>query len=1027
MCQWMVRAHTPKRRYSVLIKPAIESQKLLAGLMFGLLCLIASFQPASALDPARAITQYVHTVWRADDGLPQNSVMRILETKDGYLWVGTQNGIGRFDGVRFTVFDHNNTPSLRDNWIADLVEDREGTLWIATSHGGLTSYRDGRFAHVIGIGDRAAQTLATDPDGSLWVGGSGGLAHIVDGKVIKTYSATHGLAGDPVTRVVVDKDKSVWIATVGGLNRIAGGELLTYSTADGLPNNDVTDLHLAADGSLWIKTQNTELTRWSHGGFEPWKAEGVSGAAVRDLLQDRNGNLWIASGSEGLARIDGGQVSRFTTKEGLSSDEVVCLYEDRDGNLWAGTNEGGLDRFRDGNFTTFAKEEGLAADRTHSVIEDSAGDIWVTTSAGLNQLHGNHVRVFTTADGLPSNDVLSIGEDVAKNLWIGTLNSGVVRMAQGHVVQTLSPREGLPAYFSTGILEDSAHQLWLSTRGGGLARYADGRVSVFSKADGLLTNSLFALAEGQKGMIWIGTSDGLNSIQDGRIRSYATGNALSNAWIVTLLFDSRNILWIGTVERGLFRFENGRFTQYTTREGLPDNTIGNILEDASANLWIGSDKGISRLSRRDLDAVAAGTGTTVQTLVFGKADGMKTGDLNTGTQPTGWRGRDGRLWFPTTRGVVVVDPAHLSFDDRSLSARVEEMVADEMPVDLNARVRLAPGTRRLEIRYTAPNLSSPERTQFRYRMEGFDEQWVPGGNQRIAHYTNLSPGHYTFHVSARVGAGRWSAEDGTLDFDLIPQFYQTWWFRLLCGFAAIAFLWNLYRSRVNWLHARTAVLEERQRMAGEIHDNLAQGLSGIVFQAEAALLRMEDTPDEIRNHVASARDLARSSLKEARSSVWNLSPTGLDKISLLESVSRVIQQIAGGRADNIKVQSSGTPWAMQPHAENHVVRITQEAVSNALEHGKAHTIAITLAYAVDALEVEVIDDGVGFVPHASEEPGRGFGLKNMRHRSAQIGARIDITSETGRGTRVLLHVPRGNAFARLWRRLRARTGRRIDP
>ncbi|HTA65542.1 MAG TPA: histidine kinase, partial [Xanthomonadaceae bacterium] len=454
---------------------------------------------------------------------------------------------------------------------------------------------------------------------------------------------------------------------------------------------------------------------------------------------------------------------------------------------------------------------------------------------------------------------------------------------------------------------------------------------------------------------------------------------------------------------------------------------GNIVEDASANLWIGSNKGISRLDRHELDAIAAGTGRTMEPMTFGKADGMKTIDLNTGTQPNGWRAHDGRLWFPTTKGVVVVDPARLSFNDLPPASRVEELLADEKQIDLSAPVRLAPGTRRLDIRYTAPSLSTPERTQFRYRLDGFDEQWVPGGTQRVAHYTNLSPGHYRFLVSASAANGHWSLQEGALDFDLNPQYYQTWWFRLLCGLAAIALLWNIYRSRVNWLHARTAVLEERQRMAGEIHDNLAQGLSGIVFQTEAALLRMQDTAGEMRAHVTAARELARSSLKEARSSVWNLSPTGLDKTSLLESLTRVAQRIAGGRADNVKIGSTGVPWAMQPQAENHVVRIAQEAVSNALEHGNAHAIAIDLVYAADAMDVIVIDDGIGFVPHASREPGRGFGLDNMRHRAAQLGGRIAIASEIGKGTRVSLHVPRGNAIARFWRRLRVGKSGRIDP
>jgi signal transduction histidine kinase len=600
-------------------------------------------------------------------------------------------------------------------------------------------------------------------------------------------------------------------------------------------------------------------------------------------------------------------------------------------------------------------------------------------------------------------------------------------MTHGHFAQALSTHDGIPAYVITGILEDSAHQLWLATKGGGLVRYADGRISVFSKANGLLTNSLFAITEGVKGTIWIGTSDGLNSIQDGQIQSYTAKNGPSNAWIVTLYFDSRNILWIGTLERGLFRLENGRFTQYTTRQGLPDDTIGNILEDSDTNLWIGSNKGISRFSRHDLDAVATGTSQTVQPIVFGKADGMKTIDLNTGTQPNGWRARDGRLWFPTTKGVVVVDPAHLSFNDQPPSPRVEEMVADEAHVNLGSSVRLAPETRRLEIRYTAPNLSSPERTQFRYRLDGFDEQWVAGGTQRVANYTNLSPGHYTFHVSARVEAGNWNAQEATLGFDLSPKYYQTWWFRVLCGLAGISVLWAAYRLRVNWLHARAAVLEERQRIASDIHDSLAQGLSGIVFQTEAALMSMTRAPNMTSTHLISARDLAKSSLDDARYSVWNLSPPVLDQKNLLESLSSMARQLARGRVEELDIHSSGTEWTMRPEAKHHVVLIAQEAISNAIQHGNAHTISIDLSYAADALRLTVSDDGVGFIANpGAQQPARGYGMRNMRHRAERLGAKLEVTSEVGMGTHVLLCVPRLGRFARLWRSLRGKGIARID-
>jgi ligand-binding sensor domain-containing protein/signal transduction histidine kinase len=997
---------------SVVIGWKVRLALLLVVLLLG--C-VTALRPASALDPSKAVTQYVHTAWRTDDGLPQTSVMKILQTRDGYLWVATQNGLGRFDGARFRTFDRTNTPSLHDNWISDLVEDRAGTLWIATSHGGLTSLHNGIFSHFGGVDERAARTLAADPDGSIWVGGTGGVAHLRDGRVAGKYRTSDGLSGDPVRRIVVDRERSVWIATAGGLDRLLGGRIRSYSIKDGLPNTNVLNLYLGSDNMVWAKTLGSELVRWAGGRFRPWKIKGVAGTAVHDMLQDHDGNLWIASSTQGLLRIHDQHVSQYTGKNGLSNDEALCLYQDRDGNLWAGTNEGGLDRFRDSNLTTYSTEEGLPADRTHSVLEDGTGNIWVTTSSGLSRLNGAGVRIFTTTDGLPTNNVLSLQIDHRKDLLIGTLNDGLVRMRAGHFVKRLTIRDGVPASPISGILEDSAHDLWLATNGSGLSRYRDGRATAYSESNGLLSNTLFAVTEGLNGTIWIGTNDGLNSIRSGKVESYLTKNGPAHATIVTLLFDSRKILWIGTLDRGLFRFENGRFTQYTVRQGLPDDTIGNILEDSAANLWIGSNKGISRLRRQDLDAVAAGTGHIVHPTVFGRADGMKTADLNTGTQPNGWRARDGRLWFPTTRGVVVVDPSHLSFNHRPPSSRIEELVADDVALDLALPVRLQPDTHRLEIRYTAPNLTSPERMLFRYRLEGFDRQWIAGGISRVADYTNLSPGHYIFHVSASVESGNWNGQEATLAFDLLPEFYQTWWFRAFCGLAVIAAAWAAYRLRVNWLHVRAAVLEERQRIAREIHDSLAQGLAGIIFQTEAALMSMTRAPALTSTHLTTARELAMSSLDDARYSVSNLSPPVDDHKGLRESLSSIARQLARGRAEEINIRSSGTAWTMGPQASHHVVLIVKEALSNAISHGKARSISIELNYTADEMLVRVSDDGCGFDQELEvQRPGRGYGMGNMQHRAQRLGSRLGVMSEIGTGTVVSLRVPRASRLMRWW-------------
>jgi len=997
----------------------------LASLALGLLCLMLPLQPARALDPAKAINQYVHSTWRVEDGLPQNGITKILETRDGYLWVGTQAGLARFDGVSFTTFDHTNTPSLHRDYISDLVEDGQGTLWIATTSGGVVSFHDGLFSHVNAVEPRGGSVLAADPDGSLWIGGYGGLKHFKNGVLIKVYTTADGLSGDPVRSLIVDKDRDVWIGSSGGLNRLANGKMQAYSAQDGLPNKDVAALRLVADGTLLVKTQNSEFVRWVNGHFAPWHIQGVDGSNVHDVIFDRDGNLWLASGTEGLLRVKGTQLSQYTTKDGLGSDAVAHVYEDHDGNLWVGTL-GDLERFRDGSFTTFAQAEGFSDNEAYSVIEDSKGDVWTTAPDGLHQLHGSEMHVYKTADKML--DPWALWIDHASNLLVGT-SKRLMQMVHGSLIPSPAGCAGIPAYLMSGILEDSNHQLWVTTLGGGLARCVDGKVTdLYTTKTGLLSNALYAIAQGPDGIIWTGGDNGLNSIKDNHITSYPRLNGLSNVWVVSLYFDSKNILWIGTFGQGLFRLEDGRFTQYTTHQGLQSDTVYSILEDTANNLWMGSDKGISRITRRDLDMVATGSRGSVVPMLFGKADGMKSSDVSGGTQPNAWRAHDGRLWFPTGHGVVVVDPARLKFNDQAPPSRVEQMVADEMHIDLASPVRLLPGTRRLELRYTAPNLSSPERTQFRYRLDGFDEQWIPGGIQRVALYTNLSPGHYMFHVTARIENGQWSKQEATLAFDLSPQFYQTVWFRLLCGLVVISLLWGAYRLRVSFLHARAAVLEERQRIAREIHDSLAQSLSGILFQTEAALISMTRAPTMTSIHLISARDLAKSSLDDARYSVWNLSPPVLDQKNLSESLSSMARQLAHGRVEELDIQSTGTAWDMQPEAKHHVVMIAQEAISNAIQHGEAHTISVSLTFDDDALSLAVSDDGGGFSQLVDVHvPARGYGLRNMRHRANCLGARLAVTSQIGSGTRVMLFIPRLGKVANLWQRLRGNPIARIDP
>ena len=996
-----------------------------AYLVIGLLCVAAPVQSALALDPGKLLSQYVHSVWRTEDGLPQSAVTKVLETSDGYLWVGTQGGIARFDGVRFTVFDHTNTPALRDDFVADLVEDSHGTLWIATANGGVTSLRNGAFTHLDSIGPRAGITVAATPDGSVWVGGHGGLVQVRNGSVVRIYTTSDGLWTDLVRRLLTDKDGALWIATSGGLNRLVDGKILSYPGASDAAGKDVSDLFLDHDDTLLVRTRDGRITRRSRDQIEPLTIIGLPLSTIRDMLVDRDGSLWLASAGEGILRVKGQQVTRFTAKQGLSSDQVNTLYEDRTGNLWVGTLGGGLDRFQDGAFTTYAMEEGLAADPVHAVLQDINGDVWVATSAGLNRIRENVVRTFTTTDGLPTNEILSLREGHTQDLWVGTGN-GLARIKDEHVVETRSKLEGIPDYQITGIYEDRLHQLWLSTRGGGIVRIADGDVRSYTKAEGLIEDFVFALIEAAPGRILAGTSYGLNTIQDGRI-SNISKSGLNDVLILSLHYDADKIVWIGTNGRGLFRLKNGVLEQFTTRHGLPDDTINNILEDAANNLWIGSNKGVFRVSRSDLEAVSTGAKKLLAPLLFGKADGMKSSETTAGSQPSGWRGRDGRLWFPTIRGVSVVDPKRLYLSVREPKAHIERVLADENPVALGDGVKLSPGISRLELRFTAPNLSAPERTRFRYRLDGLDKQWIAANMERMAQYTNLSPGHYTFRVSASGADGSWKGQESLLRIYISPRFYQTWWFQLITMLLGLMLVWVMYRLRVNWLYAKAGILEERQRIAGEIHDSLAQGLSGIVFQTEAALISMARAPHMTSTHLTSARDLAKTSLDDARYSVWNLSPPNLVHKSLVESLSAMAHQLTAGRVDKLNIRCSGAPWALRSEARHHVVLITQEALSNAIQHGNAHTISIDVTYAVDALHLVISDDGTGFSQTPdSPQPARGYGMNNIRRRSDRLHARIEVTSEAGQGARVALRIPRPSLLGRLWRRLRGTDPERIE-
>lgn len=787
------------------MSPQPHSTSFVARLAAVCLAGLLASEPASALDPGKTILQYSHRSWETSDGLPQNSVHAIAQTPDGYLWLGTRGGLVRFDGVRFQLFDRRNTPEPRNHHVWDLEVDGDGTLWIATNGGGLVGYRDGDFSGPREPGSELPEgrilALELGRDGALWFGTYGGSVARLSSRPGRRLEDTEpspiaaDLPGASVLSLHEDREGGLWIGTYdAGVHRFRDGTVESYTAADGLADDIVWSTFQDRRGRIWIGTM-TGLNRLEDDGtFTVFtEADGLSHPAIRAIHQDRDGTLWLGSYGGGLNRLRedaGGAVtfSHFFAADGLGSDNVWSLFESSEGALWLGTFGGGLHQLEDGPFLTHGRSEGLSADHATSVWEDPEGGLWVATySAGLNRLAPDgSVVVYTAADGLPADRLWAVVGDRHGNLWIGTSGAGLARFRDGRFT-TYTTEDGLAHDVVFALREDPEGGMWIGTNGG-LGHYRDGVFESLTVADGLVSDLVREIRPGRDGSLWIGTSGGLSRYRDGRFVNYTSADGLPSENVWGIYEDEAGVLWLATSGGGLARLKDGRITSITSRHGLPDDDLSSILADGRGHLWLGSGRGVLRLDREELEAFAVGRTDTFSTRIYGPADGLRNSELHGGSQPAAWRGRDGRLFFPTLGGVAEVDPEKL---DPSASAvpstppMIEEVRLDGEELSRGgtaargAPLRVDPGVRRLSFRYTALNFRDPGQLRFRYRLEGYDDGWIDAGGQRVASYTHLPPGAYRFRVAARLAGGEWTDEVATFAFVRTPAFHERPVFLLL--------------------------------------------------------------------------------------------------------------------------------------------------------------------------------------------------------------------------------------------------------
>lgn len=780
---------------------------------------------ALALNPQRALTQSRLSVWTSDTGLPQNTIDAIVQTRDGYLWIGTEEGLVRFDGVRFVVRDRQNAPALRSAFISSLYEAPDGTLWIGTYGGGMARLRNGRIeafrADLLGA-DRIREMHALG--GALFAATAGGGLLRIDGEQVTRFTMRHGLPSERIWALEEDGAGGLWVATHGG-GVVRWRDSRVRERIAGLPNEFARALLRDRDGTLWIGTDGGGVVAWRDGAIVRTLTtkDGLPNDHVRTLRRDRDGSLWIGTDS-GLARWRGARAEFLGVAEGLPSPVVRSLSEDREGSLWVGTT-GGLVRLSDTRFLSFTRKEGLPVDGMRAILEDAHGRIWAGTEGG-GICSIAPVACLTKADGLPHDTVYALAASRDGSLWIGTDGGGVVRLRDRRIVERIDERLGaLPNDRVRALVEAADGSLWISTTSG-LAHVRDGRTTRIHELDDRQLRPLLALPDGS---LLVGTDGaGLWRVRDMRATHIAgTDHGLKSDRVFTLAMENAGGgVWIGTSGGGLSHLDlrTGAIRSLTRRDRLYDDVVFQVVDDGR-DLWMTSNHGLYRVARARVLAAMQGKPTDLSGTVYGSTDGMPSTECNAAF-PSAIRARDGRLWVGTARGIAVADPRTNARNTVPPPIHVEEVLIDGIPAPAGA-LRIPPRTQRLEIRYTALALRAPERVRFRYRLEGYDRDWVDAGPQRFAHYTKLAPGDYTFRVAATNEDGVRSSGEARLAFTVDPRWFETWWARLLALLLIAAALWAAVRLRLAALRARkneelARAYEHVHRIAAELEDTNRQ-------------------------------------------------------------------------------------------------------------------------------------------------------------------------------------------------------------
>jgi len=972
-----------------------------------------------ALNPALDVSQYAHTAWTVRDGFGAGNIYTIAQTPDGYLWFGTEFGLFRFDGIRAIPWQPPAGEQLPDRNINALLVTRDHTLWIGT-FAGLATWSGGKLIRRALPGGQFVASLFEDREGTVWASTlatpAGVLCAIRSGGM-QCYGED-GAFGRAVWALYEDNSGTLWAAAQTGLWRMRPGPARRYATP-----TELIALNKFDDGRLLIAMHAAGVMKLAGDSAEPYRIRDPinPNKLLRDrdvdanrVLRDRDGALWIGTVERGLIHLHHGRTDIFRKSDGLSGDVVLSVFEDREGNVWTATT-GGLDRFRELPVTTVSVKQGLSSDASQSVLAASDGSIWVGAHEGLSRWKNGQVTVFGTANGLPDDAPESLFQDDHGRIWVSTRH-GLAYFQDGRfVVDRAVP--GGEVHYMTG---DSAGNLWLSEHRS-LLHLHEGRLfeQIPWSELGRQQSAELLLCDRERGGLWLGfwVGNGLAYFKDRRIRAlYTAANGLGDGGIPDIQIDPDGTVWAATERGGLSRLKDGRIITLTTRNGLPCNTINWTIQDDHGSFWLYAACGLVRIKRTEIDAWIADPTRRIATTVWDAADGVRLrSSAASAYGPSVTKAPDGKLWFVTGEGIQVVDPNHLLKNEVPPPVHIEQIMADRKTYQPTSNRRLPALVRDLQIDYTALSLVAPEKNLFEYKLEGYDGDWVNAGHRRQAFYTNLAPRPYTFRVIASNNSGVWNETGASLEFSIAPAFYQTDLFRALCVLICAGLLWMAYQFRVRQLRlkfnvASEARLEERMRIARELHDNLLQTVQGFMLslQAVSEIMPAGTAKSKFENTL----EIGDRAIREGRQAIQDLRSASSTN-DLTEAVRVLGDELASGNSASFRLVVEGPTRELHPIVRNEIYGIAREALRNAFTHACATRIEAEISFDNRLLKLRIRDDGKGITPDIAEQGNAGhYGLAGMRERARQIGSKLVILSGPETGTEVELSVPGLAAYAK---------------